>query len=73
MLWYENPCRFCTPADGRNETCHSTCKKHKEWLLENEKKRAFEKAEQDRRHAIITPAFESMNLNVLRRKREHRK
>lgn len=73
MKWADNPCHYCTEEDGRNPHCHSTCEEHRKWLLENEKKKAAEKAEQDRRAAIITPAFESMNLNALRRKREHRK
>lgn len=73
MKWSENPCRFCTKETGRSQHCHSTCEHHKEWLVENELKRKFEKNESNRRQAIITSAFERMNRTALKRKQEGRK
>ena len=29
----ENPCRYCTEEQGRSETCHGSCNRHKRWKV----------------------------------------
>lgn len=67
---YDIPCHGCTEHSAH---CHAECPRYKEWYILNEEKKAAEKRDHDNRYAIISPAYESMQKNALRRKRQGRK
>ena len=70
MKWEDNPCHNCTE---RTERCHVTCKKHREWLIENKKRKEAirERARYD--STILSPGYISTHNKKLKRMLQGRK
>lgn len=67
---YDVPCHGC---GEHSENCHGSCPRYKEWAQLNEERKAAEKRDRERRTVIISPAYERIHENALRRKQQGRK
>ena len=67
---YKVPCHGCMEHSAR---CHIDCPRYKEWAALNEELKAAKKRDRENRTAIISPAYESIQLNRYRKMKEHRK
>lgn len=67
---YKIPCRGCKE---RSERCHGSCERYKAWLVINEERKAEEKKMRERDSAILSPAYERIHRNAMRRKQQRRK
>lgn len=72
QIYDPSPCYKCTKPE-KGIRCHGSCPDYFEWSLRNDDRRAEDKKNRANRFAIISPAYESMQKNAMRRKQQGRK